>query len=171
MNFLFILNIFGRVLILFVAFMLTSIIWALFYKEEVIGELLLSSLLTLAAGTAMYFFTLRDLKKELGLKDSYFKVTFTLVIISIFGTLLYLLTGAIPNDYDAVFETVSGFTTTGSSILNDIEVLPKSILYWRSLTHWIGGMGIIVLVVAILPLLRIGRSEERRVGNECRSGW
>lgn len=156
MNFRFILNIFGRVLILLGAFMLTSIIWALVYKEEVIGELLLSSLLTLAAGTAMYFFTLRDLKKELGLKDSYFTVTFTWVIISIFGTLPYLLTGAIPNGYDAVFETVSGFTTTGSSILNDIEVLPKSILYWRSLTHWIGGMGIIVLVVAILPLLRIG---------------
>jgi trk system potassium uptake protein TrkH len=156
MNFRFILNIFGRVLILLGAFMLTSIIWAWVYQEAVVEELLVSSLFTLASGACMYFLTFRNVKKELGLKDSYFTVTFTWVIISLFGALPYLLTGAIPGFVDAIFETVSGFTTTGSSILVDIEVLPKSVLYWRSLTHWIGGMGIIVLVVAILPLLRIG---------------
>ena len=156
MNFRFILNIFGRVLILLGAFMLTSIIWALVYNEEVVKDLLVSSLITLVSGAAMYFMTLRNLKKELGLKDSYFTVTFTWIIISLFGTLPYLLTGAIPSVVDAVFETVSGFTTTGSSILMEVESLPKSVLYWRSMTHWIGGMGIIVLVVAILPLLRIG---------------
>jgi trk system potassium uptake protein len=156
MNFQFIINIFGRVLILLGLFMLTTIIWALVYSESVIDELLLSSAITLLSGAVMYFSTLKNLKKELGLKDSYFTVTSAWVIISIFGTLPYLLTGAIPGISDAIFETVSGFTTTGSSILVDIESLPKSVLFWRSLTHWIGGMGIIVLVVAILPLLRIG---------------
>lgn len=156
MNFRFILNIFGRVLILLGLFMLTSIIWALVYDEETTIPLGLSALITLFTGAVLYYSTLGNLKKELGLKDSYFTVTFTWVIISLFGTLPYLLTGSITSYIDAIFETVSGFTTTGSSILRDIEVLPKSVLFWRSLTHWIGGMGIIVLVVAILPLLRIG---------------
>lgn len=137
-------------------FMLTSIIWALVYDEETTIPLGLSALITLFTGAVLYYSTLGNLKKELGLKDSYFTVTFTWVIISLFGTLPYLLTGSITSYIDAIFETVSGFTTTGSSILRDIEVLPKSVLFWRSLTHWIGGMGIIVLVVAILPLLRIG---------------
>ncbi len=156
MNFRFILNIFGRVLILLGLFMLTSIIWALVYEEQTIISLGLSALITLFTGAVLYYTTLGNLKKELGLKDSYFTVTFTWVIISVFGTLPYLLTGSITTFIDAIFETVSGFTTTGSSIIRDIEVLPKSVLFWRSLTHWIGGMGIIVLVVAILPLLRIG---------------
>ena len=72
------------------------------------------------------------------------------------GTLPYLLTGAIPGFTNAFFETMSGYTTTGASILNDIESIPKGVLFWRSITHWIGGMGIIVLAIAILPLLGIG---------------
>ena len=71
--------------------------------------------------------------------------------MSIFGAFPYLISGAIPRFVDALFESVSGFTTTGASILTDIESLPKGILFWRSLTHWIGGMGIIVLVVAVFP--------------------
>jgi trk system potassium uptake protein TrkH len=155
MNFKFIFNVFGRVLILLGSFMLTNILCALVYQEGTIRPLLISAFITIASGVLMYFATLRNLKKELGLKDSYFTVTFTWIIISIYGTLPYLLTGSIVSFNDAVFETVSGFTTTGSSIIRNVEILPKSILFWRSLTHWIGGMGIIVLVVAILPLLRI----------------
>ena len=150
MNFKFIINIFGRVLILLGLFMLTSIIWAFVYHEKTVIPLLLSAVTTLVSGVAMYYSTTKNLKKELGLKDSYFTVTFTWVIITLYGTLPYLFTGAIPWFVDAIFETVSGFTTTGSSILRDIEALPKSVLFWRSLTHWIGGMGIIVLVVASL---------------------
>ena len=70
----------------------------------------------------------------------------------------YLLTGAIPSFTNAFFETISGLTTTGSSILNNIEQMPESILFWRSMTQWIGGMGIIVLTIAILPLLRCWRN-------------
>ena len=75
---------------------------------------------------------------------------------SITGMLPYLFTGTIPSITNAFFETLSGYSTTGSSILTDIEAMPKGILFWRSATHWIGGMGIIVLTIAILPLLGIG---------------
>ena len=79
--------------------------------------------------------------------------------MTIFGSLPYIISGSIPTITNAFFETMSGFTTTGSTILNDIESLPKSILFWRSMTQWIGGMGIIVLTIAILPLLGIGGME------------
>ena len=94
--------------------------------------------------------------KALKKRDGYLVVTMGWLFMSLFGSLPYYLTGAIPDFSNAFFETVSGFTTTGASILNDIEAMPKSILYWRSLTQWIGGMGIIVLAVAILPILGIG---------------
>ena len=76
--------------------------------------------------------------------------------MSLSGMLPYLFTGVIPDVSSAFFETMSGYTTTGSSILTDIESVPKGVLFWRSTTHWIGGMGIIVLAIAILPLLGIG---------------
>ena len=76
--------------------------------------------------------------------------------MSFFGALPYLISGAIPSLTDAFFETISGYTTTGASILIDIESVSKGILFWRSLTQWIGGMGIIVLALAILPFLGIG---------------
>ena len=72
--------------------------------------------------------------------------------MSLFGSLPFIISGFIPNPFDAFFETVSGFTTTGASILTDVEILPKSLLMWRSLTHWIGGMGVLVFLMAILPL-------------------
>ena len=83
-------------------------------------------------------------------------ISFGWIVMTLSGTLPYLFTGAIPDFTNAIFETISGYTTTGSTILNDIESLPKGVLFWRSLTHWIGGMGIIVLAIAILPLLGIG---------------
>ena len=76
--------------------------------------------------------------------------------MSVFGSLPYIFSGTIPRFTDAFFETISGFTTTGASIVNDIEALPHGILFWRSITHLIGGMGIIVLAVAILPFFGFG---------------
>jgi trk system potassium uptake protein len=89
-------------------------------------------------------------------KDAYFSVTLTWLCISLVGSLPYIFSGTIPSFFDALFESVSGFTTTGSSILTDIEILPRSILFWRSLTHWIGGIGFIVLVIVVMPSLQIG---------------
>ncbi|WP_434310991.1 TrkH family potassium uptake protein [Hominifimenecus sp. rT4P-3] len=85
-------------------------------------------------------------------KEGFFIVGLTWVIWSVFGALPFVISGAIPNFIDAFFETVSGFTTTGSTILAEIETLPKGILFWRSFTHWIGGMGVLVFVLAIIPL-------------------
>ena len=89
-------------------------------------------------------------------KEGYLIVTLGWLTLSITGMLPYLFSGAIPNITNAFFETISGYSTTGSSILTNIESMPKGILFWRSATHWIGGMGIIVLTIAILPLLGIG---------------
>lgn len=94
--------------------------------------------------------------KSVTKKEGYVVVTASWILISLFGSLPFFLSGYFPSFTDAFFETISGFTTTGASILTDIESLPKGLLFWRSLTHWIGGMGIIVLSLAILPLLGIG---------------
>ena len=90
--------------------------------------------------------------KTMFAKEGYITVALSWIIISIFGALPFVFSGSIPNFIDALFETASGFTTTGASILTDVEALPKSILFWRSFTHWIGGMGVLVFLVAILPL-------------------
>jgi len=88
-------------------------------------------------------------------RDGYLAVTLSWLMFTMMGSLPYLITGAIPSFIDAFFESTSGFTTTGASILTDVEKLPYSILFWRSLTHWIGGIGIIVLVIIILPSLKV----------------
>jgi trk system potassium uptake protein TrkH len=88
-------------------------------------------------------------------RDSYLAVTLSWIIFVVMGSLPYLISGTIPSFIDAFFESASGFTTTGASIVQDVEILPFSILFWRSLTHWIGGIGIIVLVIIVLPSLKI----------------
>jgi len=130
--------------------------WALFDGEHDFWPLLISALFTAGIGGLLYFIAGRNVKKNLGKREGYIIVSSAWIIISIFGAIPFLLTGAISNYTDAFFETISGFTTTGASILPDIESMPKGLLFWRSMTHWIGGMGIIVLSLAILPFLGIG---------------
>jgi trk system potassium uptake protein TrkH len=136
--------------------MCTNFIWVAVYEEATFWGHFYACLITLLGGAGLFFGSSINLKPSLGLRESYLTVTFAWVVISAFGSLPFLFTQSIDGFVNAFFETASGFTTTGSSILTDIESLPKSVLYWRSLTHWIGGMGIIVLVVAILPMLRVG---------------
>lgn len=139
-------------------FMLLSTLVSFYYKDGVTLQMLEASIVTLIIGAIMMFVT-RNKRKELQKRDGYVIVTFGWIFMSLAGTLPYLFTGAIPNFTDAFFETMSGYTTTGASILNDIESIPNGVLFWRSITHWIGGMGIIVLAIAILPLLGIGGME------------
>jgi trk system potassium uptake protein len=129
---------------------------AIIFSEETL-PFILSSLISLVVGL-LFFLTTRKQPEDVTIhrKDAYLTVTLSWVFISLIGCLPYLFSGAIPSFVNAFFESVSGFTTTGSSILTDIEVLPKSILFWRSLTHWIGGIGIIVLVIIVMPTLQIG---------------
>ena len=93
---------------------------------------------------------------EIRYKEGFAIVTFTWILASAFGSLPFLLTGTMNNFADAFFETMSGFTTTGASVLTNIEGVAPGILFWRSLTHWLGGMGIVVLFVAILSSVGVG---------------
>lgn len=117
--------------------------------------LILGASITAIVGLLGWLFTFR-VNKSVSKKEGYLVVASTWVIISLFGSLPFYFSGYFPSFTDAFFETISGFTTTGASILTDVESIPKGLLFWRSLTQWIGGMGIIVLSLAILPLLGIG---------------
>jgi len=149
------MKVMGILLVILAAFMLTSIGFALYYHETIL-PIILSALITSVFGVTLAFFGNKNNNRNIGKREGYMIVTLTWVIISVFGALPFILSGTIPSFTSAFFETMSGFTTTGSSILTDIESVPKNILYWRAMTHWIGGMGIIVLTVAVLPFLGIG---------------
>jgi len=136
-------------------FMLFAVPFSMYYGESEKWGILQAGLLTIFIGFFLWFFN-RKAKKNLGKKEGYLIVTLGWLMLSFTGTLPYVFTNSIPIYTNAFFETISGYSTTGSSILTDIESMPKGILFWRSATHWIGGMGIIVLTVAILPLLGIG---------------
>lgn len=135
--------------------MLLSTLVSFIYADGVVKEMLFSALVAIALG-GVVMLTTKNHRKEINKREGYIIVTFGWIFMSLVGTLPYVFTGAIPNFTDAFFETMSGYTTTGASILSDIEVIPNGVLFWRSITHWIGGMGIIVLAIAILPLLGIG---------------
>ncbi len=129
---------------------------SLFYGDGCTHAVALSMALASMAGFLLFFFTRRQRQAVLNHRDGVAVVTLGWVAAAFTGTLPYLLSGAIPDFTNAYFESISGFTTTGASILTNIEGLPRSLLLWRSLTQWFGGMGIIVLSVAILPFLGIG---------------
>ncbi len=136
-------------------FIFTCIPVAWHFNETTIFSLFKSFIVTFFSGISGFVFTRKNVT-EYSVKDTFFSVVFTWITISLFGSLPYLFSSSIPSFVDAFFETVSGFTTTGASILKDIEVIPKSILLWRAETHWVGGMGIIVLVIAFLPYFKVG---------------
>lgn len=155
LNIRLILNILGLLLILNGISMLLCLPFSFYYREEV-WHLSVSGGITFFTGLFTWLTTRREQNKELKKKDGYLIVTLGWICMSTFGTLPYILSDTIPDFTNAFFETISGYTTTGASIMTDIEAAPKGILFWRSLTQWIGGMGIIVLAVAILPILGIG---------------
>ncbi len=155
MNYKFIIHILGRILLVLSGFMATIIPWIYYFHETwLLRPVLLSISVPLAIGIIILL-SVKNYTKELKRKEGYLLVSSVWVLMGIIGSLPFYFTHSIPYYPDALFESVSGFTTTGSSILSDIEALPKSILYWRSLTHWIGGIGIVILVIAILPILKI----------------
>ncbi|MEC7618953.1 MAG: TrkH family potassium uptake protein [Bacteroidota bacterium] len=150
----------GTLLLLNGSLMLSCVPFAIYYDDQNhINTFLLCSLITISFGFLLRFLTKDEKNAEIKKRDGYLIVVSGWLCMTFFGTLPYLLTESIPSFTDAFFETMSGFTTTGSTILDEIESLPKSILFWRSMTQWIGGMGIIVLTIAILPLLGIGGME------------
>lgn len=155
LNYKIIFHFLGLLLLFNGGFMLLSSLISLIYKDGVTFNLFLSGGITILVGLLVMFNT-KDHNKEMNKREGYIVVAFGWIVMTLSGTIPYLLTGSITSFTNAFFETMSGYTTTGATILNDIEIVPKGVLFWRSLTHWIGGMGIIVLAVAILPLLGIG---------------
>ncbi|PKN32705.1 MAG: potassium transporter [Deltaproteobacteria bacterium HGW-Deltaproteobacteria-19] len=145
------------VLVLVLGFsMLLPVLVSVWYGEVCVRSLLLAAVLTGGLGLAMRAASGRPADRYLSHRDGVAIVTGGWMLAGLVATLPYLLTGVIPDFTDAYFECVSGFTTTGSSIFGTVEGLPKGVLFWRSLTQWFGGMGIIVLSIAILPFLGIG---------------
>ncbi len=114
-----------------------------------------SAAITFFISSLFYLISAKATTDKLSNRDGYLAVTISWILFSILGTLPYLLSGTIPTFINAFFESTSGFSTTGSSIITNVEGLPHSILFWRSLTHWIGGIGIILLVIIVLPSLRV----------------
>ncbi|WP_053990226.1 TrkH family potassium uptake protein [Mangrovimonas sp. TPBH4] len=155
LNFKIIFHFFGLLLLFNGGFMLISALVSSLYSEPETLQIFMSGILVLLVGTFLMVST-KNHSKEMKKREGYIVVTFGWIVMAASGALPYLLTNTIPTFTSAFFETMSGYTTTGATILNDIEVVSKGVLFWRSTTHWIGGMGIIVLAVAILPLLGIG---------------
>lgn len=154
MNFAMVLFILGWVLSFESLFLLLPALIALVYHEPVGVAFLVTAAFCLIAG----FLITRFQPKRQGLyaREGFVIVSLSWILLSIFGALPLWLSGVIPNFVDALFESVSGFTTTGASILPEVESLPKCCLVWRSFTHWVGGMGVLVFIMAILPLCGAG---------------
>lgn len=144
----------GKALVLLGLFMILPLLWALYDQGPDRTAFFVSIMITLSCGFLSIWFVPE--KGEIRYRESFVIVSVGWVLVSLFGSLPYLLSGVCASFSDAFFETVSGFTTTGASIFTDVEILPRGILFWRSLTHWLGGMGIIVFLVALLSNLGAG---------------
>ncbi|HLR77247.1 MAG TPA: TrkH family potassium uptake protein [Balneolaceae bacterium] len=159
-----VLGLLGLVILFLSLSLLIPIIIALIYDETTWRAFLYAAAIAFILGATLYYLFKPD--RELRLREGFLIVSLTWLVLSLIGALPFIFSGVLPSYTDAVFETMSGFTTTGATIFGgvtssgftnpNVETLPKSILFWRSLTHWIGGMGIVVLTIAILPLLGVG---------------
>ena len=151
MNYSIILYILGCLLKFESGFLLLPVLVGIIYKEDTIFSYLSVAAICLILGMILSY--KKPENKDLFFKEGFVTVASSWTIMSIFGALPFVLTGDIPSYVDALFETISGFTTTGSSILPSVENLTRTSLFWRSFTHWIGGMGVFVFIMAILPLM------------------
>lgn len=150
MNYKMIFGTVGRVLAVESAFMLLPAIVSVLYNESAVWAILLTAVITFAFG-AFLSFVCRKSNSVIYAKEGFAIVALSWIAMSVFGALPFVISGYIPNYIDALFEIVSGFTTTGATILRDIEAISKGLLFWRSFSHWLGGMGVLVFVMAILP--------------------
>ena len=143
-------NILGWLLIFECGFMLVPTVTALVYREREVWAFLVTMLLCGAIGALFVWRKPKD--SVLYAREGFVIVSLSWILLSLFGAIPFCISGTIPNYLDALFETVSGFTTTGASILTEVEPLPRCMLMWRSFTHWVGGMGVLVFIMAFIPL-------------------
>jgi len=151
MNYRAVFNIIGKVLCVVSVFMLPALVISFACGETAGGiAFLIVMLIGFAVGAPLAL--LRPKRSDIYAREGMVTVGLAWIFVSLLGALPFLLSGAIPNYIDCIFETVSGFTTTGATILGDVECLPRGILYWRSFTHWLGGMGVLVFLLILNPL-------------------
>ncbi len=150
MNYRMIRNILGWLLIFECGFMAVPAVTALVYREIEVWHFLATMLL--CGGIGILCVLKKPKNSTLYAREGFVIVSLSWIVLSVFGAFPLFLSGSIPNYVDALFETVSGFTTTGASILSEVESLPKCMLMWRSFTHWVGGMGVLVFIMAFVPL-------------------
>lgn len=150
MNYRIISYILGKVMVFVSIFLLLPCIVALVYKESVGFYFLATAAISLALGMLLSAKKPKD--RSFYAREGFVVVALSWIFLSILGAVPLYVSGEVPNIIDALFEMVSGFTTTGATIINDLDSISKSILFWRSFSHWIGGMGVIVFIMAILPM-------------------
>ena len=151
-NFRIISKIIGSLLFLESFFMAICLAMAFSFHEDDVMAFMTSTLMTFGSGCIFMFFG-HEAENSLSRRDAYVVVTLTWVVFSFFGMFPFLIHGSVPSVTDAYFETMSGFTTTGATVIDDVESLPHGLLFWRSLMQWIGGLGIVFFTIAILPSL------------------
>ncbi|MCH5189036.1 MAG: TrkH family potassium uptake protein [Oscillospiraceae bacterium] len=151
MNYRMISSTVGKLLMIEALFMALPLFVSFYYAEGISIAGVYSFVMVILVVTGAVLSAIKPKNRRIFAKEGFVIVALSWIMVALFGSLPFYFSGAIPSFTDAFFETVSGLTTTGASILNDIEALPKSLLFWRSFTHWIGGMGVIVFVLAILP--------------------
>ncbi|NIQ37290.1 MAG: TrkH family potassium uptake protein [Proteobacteria bacterium] len=155
MRFGVVFRILGALIFFLGLMMIFPLLFSLYYRDGDLEALALSAVITTVTGGFLFLY-FRGMAREVSHREGFAIVTFGWVFAALFGSLPYILSGVLPDFVEAYFESMSGFTTTGATMLAAIEGGPRGVLFWRSLTHWLGGMGIIVLSIAILPLLGVG---------------
>lgn len=159
-NYQFVLSSIGLLLMVEAVFMLFSAFVGEFFNETAATSIYFSSGITFITGAVQFFITKSTKEKQtITKREGFITVTLSWLVLTLFGTLPYLLSGAIPSFTNAFFESICGFTTTGSSTVLNIEVFPKSLLIWRSITQWIGGIGIIIFAMSFMPIFGIGSGQ------------
>ena len=154
MNYRYVARIIGILLVFETAMIAPSLVVSLLNRETDTMPILWAMVTSLVVGLLLA--AAKPKNKKLGVKEGFLVVAFGWIAACIIGALPFYWSGSVPTFVDAFFETVSGFTTTGATVIQNIEIIPKGILFWRSFTHWLGGMGILVLTLAVMPALGVG---------------
>ena len=144
-------RILGLLLFIEAAFLVSALAVSLYYKEAKLNTYFYSLGAMVGTGLLLTYIG-RGKERNISRKDGYIVVTLCWIIFSLFGAIPYYLSGSLPSVTDAFFETMSGFSTTGATVVENVEALPCSILFWRAMTHWVGGLGIVFFTVAVFPI-------------------
>lgn len=151
-------KILGQLLFIEAFLLFVSLLVAFYYQQDDIFAFIVATLTTIGGGLVLKWRG-HGADNSMSRRDAYLVVTLSWIVFSFFGTLPFMISGYINNFTDAYFETMSGFTTTGATILDDVECFPHGLLFWRSLTQWIGGLGIVFFTIALLPSLVGGQTK------------